>query len=82
MNHRYSFVVKSSQQENYHLHLRSTLQSALKVSRLVPFVEKAGFVLTTDIATKLIVLYESRAVSSSLILKVTVIALIIVTLCD
>ena len=42
----------------------------MNVERMLPFMESAGFVLTTDIAVKMLVINDLRAVSSSLILQV------------
>jgi hypothetical protein len=42
----------------------------MSVERLLPFMESAGFVLTTDIAIKLLMINELRDVSANLILQV------------
>ncbi len=43
----------------------------MNVERMLPFMESAGFVLTTDIAVKMLLVNELRGVSSSVILQVS-----------
>ena len=50
--------------------LRAELAPALGVDRLLPLMESAGFVVTPDIALKMLIINERRAVSSNVIIMV------------